>query len=251
MKRTWRYLLIGLLAIILVVIAGFVLWAAIPLQPQAQAIESLVTGSDMAVQQEGTRVVFTPTAITPQTGLILYPGARVDYRAYAPLAREIADAGFLVVIAKMPLNFAIFGVNQASEIMAAFPEIATWAIGGHSLGGAMAAQFAGDHLSMVKGLVLWAAYPAGNNDLSDSGLAVVSIYASNDGLATLADISASEQNLPFDTTYIEITGGNHAGFGWYGPQNGDGSASISKTEQQNQIVDATVALLRFIENENK
>jgi dienelactone hydrolase len=247
MKRTWRYLLFSLLAIIFLAIAGFVLWAGIPLQPDGQAIESLVSGSDVVVQQEKNRVVFAPTALTPQTGLILYPGARVDYRAYAPFAREIAESGFMVVIAKMPLNFAIFGVNRASEIMASFPEITTWAIGGHSLGGAMAAQFAGEHLSMVEGLVLWAAYPAGNNDLSDSGLGVVSIYASNDGLATLADISASEQNLPQDAVFIEIAGGNHAGFGWYGAQNGDGNASISKTEQQSQIVDATIDLLESIE----
>jgi hypothetical protein len=247
MKRTLRYLLLSLITVILVVAFGFVLWAVNPSTPETNAIESLITDSDVLVQQEQKWVVFTPTDLAPQAGLILYPGARVDYRAYAPFAREIAGSGSMVVIAKMPLNFAIFGVNRASEIMEAFPEIATWAIGGHSLGGAMAAQFAGGHLSMIEGLVLWAAYPAGNNNLSNSGLAVVSIYASNDGLATLADISDSKQNLPQDTIFIEITGGNHSGFGWYGAQNGDGSASISKAEQQSQVVDATIDLLQSIE----
>ena len=107
----------------------------------------------------------------------------------------------------------------------------------------MAAQYAGANPENVDGLVLWASYPAGSNDLSGSGLQVISIYATNDGLATIQDIEASRPNLPDNTRFVAIIGGNHAGFGWYGPQNGDGEAEIAKTEQQGQIVSATAQFL--------
>ena len=73
--------------------------------------------------------------------MIFYPGGRVDPRSYAPAARAIAAQGYLAVITPMPLNLAVFTPGRAAQVIAAYPEIHTWAIGGHSLGGAMAANF--------------------------------------------------------------------------------------------------------------
>jgi pimeloyl-ACP methyl ester carboxylesterase len=247
LKRTWRYLLLGVLSLLILVSAGFVLWAANPSEPEEQALNRLISDQDILVQQQEGWLMFSPSESVSQTGLIFYPGARVDYRAYAPHASAIAEAGFTVVIIRMPLNFAFFGVNQASEVIAAYPEITRWAIGGHSLGGAMAAQFASDNLNLVDGLVLWASYPAGNNNLSETGLPVISVFASNDGLASIEEINASRDNLPLESTFIEIQGGNHAGFGWYGTQNGDGVSLISKLDQQNQITQATTDFLMTIQ----
>jgi pimeloyl-ACP methyl ester carboxylesterase len=126
-------------------------------------------------------------------------------------------------------------------------EISHWAIGGHSLGGAMAASFTAGQPDTIDALVLWAAYPAENNDLSAmSSLPVSSIFASNDGVATIADIDASRPLLPAETGWVEIAGGNHAQFGWYGPQPGDGAATISRQDQQDQVFAGTIQLLHQI-----
>jgi len=192
-------------------------------------------------------LVFQPASEDPIAGLVLYPGGRVDPRSYSPAARAVAEEGYLVVIMPMPLNLAVFASDAAVDVIAAYPEVSAWAIGGHSLGGAMAARFAYGHPEDVQGLVLWAAYPDGSNDLSDRALAVTSIYGTLDGLATAQKIDASRPLLPPTTHWVAIEGGNHAQFGWYGPQSGDNPASISREEQQRQVVEATLELLASLD----
>ncbi|HEY9054568.1 MAG TPA: alpha/beta hydrolase [Rectinemataceae bacterium] len=169
--------------------------------------------------------------------------ARYGDFAYAPAAREIARAGFLVVIAPMPMKLAVLDPEAADAIIAAFPKVSRWAVGGHSLGGVMAARYARRHGQTVAGLILWASYPAKSDDLSKSLIRVASISGSLDGLSTPAKIGASRALLPPSTAWIVIEGGNHAQFGWYGPQKGDNAATISPEAQQEAIVAASVALL--------
>jgi pimeloyl-ACP methyl ester carboxylesterase len=149
----------------------------------------------------------------------------------------------------MPLNLAVLAPDRAAEVMAAFPGIESWALGGHSLGGAMAANFAHSNPGAVRGLLLWAAYPGASDDLSGYQLAASSIYGTRDGLATPDKIDASRPLLPPDTQWTAVDGGNHAQFGWYGPQPGDGEATISREEQQAQIVAATLQLLRQLDKQ--
>ncbi|MCL7453845.1 MAG: alpha/beta hydrolase [Anaerolineae bacterium] len=238
LKRwAWPLLLLPLLAV-----AGFAVWAYTPAAPMPQAQAALAPGPQVQVETEPW-LVFQPAGEEPAAGLILYPGGRVDPRAYAPAARSIAASGHLVVIVPMPFNLAVFGVGRAAEVMAAFPGVERWAVGGHSLGGSMAARFARQNADLVDGLALWASYPAGSDDLSESGLQVLSIYGMRDGLATPDDIAASRPLLPPDTRWLAIEGGNHAQFGWYGVQGGDNPATISREDQQAQIVEATLRLL--------
>lgn len=246
LKKTLRYLLLGALILLLAGAGGFILWATNPAQPEAVALAAMQTRDGVRFEDVDGWLVFQPLNSEPVTGLIFYPGGRVDPRAYTPHVRDIAGQGFTVVIVPMPLNLAFFGLNRADQVMAAFPDIETWAIGGHSLGGAMAAEYVRANPEQVSGLVLWASFPGGNNDLSAAALPILSVYASNDGLATLEDIADSRARLPLNTTFVEISGGNHAGFGWYGPQNGDGQASLSKPEQQDLIVQATVTFLETL-----
>ena len=243
MKKLLRISGVIFLALVLIGSVGFVIWASNPAEPQPEAMLSLSDAPDVSFETINDWLVFQTTGTDPVVGLILYPGGRVDYRAYAPHARAIAAGGYHVVVVPMPLNFAFLGINRAAQVIAAFPDIAHWAVGGHSLGGAMAAEFMKDNASLVEGLVLWASYPAESTDLSAFEIEVVSIYASNDGLATPDDILSAQPRLPTNAQFVEITGGNHAGFGWYGPQNGDGPLEIPKLEQQTQVVDATLALL--------
>ncbi len=246
MSKILRIIGVGVLAITAVAVVGFVIWALDAHPPEPEALAALNETSAIEIETEPW-LTFAPTSpdrpVT--TGLILYPGGRVDPRAYAPAARLIALRGYRVVIVPMPLNLAFFAPRRADAVIAAYPEIQTWAVGGHSLGGAMAALYV-DRAApdAVAGLALWAAYPAEPNDLSDAeDLTALSIYATRDGLMTEEEFEASRPLLPSNTRWVTIEGGNHTQFGAYGAQQGDQPATISRTAQQGMIVEATVGLL--------
>jgi hypothetical protein len=238
-------ILLGSLLIVTVVLVGFVVWAETPLGPMAEAYEALQNDSAVTVSV-GNWLIFSPRSSNASKGFIIYPGGRVDYRSYAPAAHAIAAEGYLCVIVSMPLNLAVLGVNIASDVITSNPQISAWAIGGHSLGGTMAAQFAYDNPSTIQGLVLWAAYPAAGTNLTKQTLLVTTIHGTKDGLVTSTQIDSSLTLLPTNTVRVEIAGGNHAQFGWYGEQSGDNAAMITRTSQQSQIINATVELLRKI-----
>jgi hypothetical protein len=241
LKRFWWLLL----AVPLLAVLGFVAWAEIIPEPLPVAVAALEPDNQVSVVADPW-LTFQPQGSTPSSGLIFYPGGRVDPRAYAPAARAIAEEGHLVVIVPMPLNLAVLGSGRAGEVIKAFPEVGQWAIGGHSLGGAMAAQYTYEHPEQIQGLVLWASYPPSGADLSGRDLPVVSIYGTLDGLASQKDVEGSRALLPSGTQWALIEGGNHAQFGWYGPQSGDNPATISPESQQEQIVAATLRLLEEI-----
>jgi hypothetical protein len=244
LKKRWWLVLIGIL---LAVVVGFVAWGSIIPAPMPEALAALQSDSQVNITTERW-LVFQPTQSTSTTGLIIYPGGRVDPRAYAPQAHAIAENGYLVVIVPMPLNLAVFGSGRASSVIKAYPEIEKWVIGGHSLGGSMAVSYAYNHTDQIDGLVLWASYPANSNNLSQSSIETTSISASLDGLSTPDKIAASHSLLPQDTTWVQIQGGNHAQFGWYGAQPGDNPATISREDQQAQIVQSTLDLLNSVTN---
>jgi hypothetical protein len=241
LRRRYKALLI-ILIVLVVAFAGFVFWAETPPSPMTEVYDALKSDSSVTVSI-GNWLVFAPAPSNVSTGLIIYPGGRVDFRSYAPAAHSIAAQGYLVVIPQMPLNLAFFGVGTASDVIGQYPDIISWAVGGHSLGGTMAAQFAFENPSKIKGLVLWAAYPALGTDLSKSSLLVTTIHGSNDGLVSTTQIDDSLRLLPSSTMLVEIAGGNHAQFGWYGDQAGDNKATITRETQQNQILTATIQLL--------
>jgi len=242
LKKRWWLVLIGIL---FAAVIGFVAWGLIIPAPMPEALAALQSDAQVNITTEPW-LVFQSSQNVPTTGLIFYPGGRVDPRAYAPQAHIIASQGYLVIIVPMPLNLAVLGAERASSVIHKYPNIQNWVIGGHSLGGSMAALYADRHRDQIKGLVLWASYPASSNNLADSTIKVASIYATLDGLATQEKIDASRKLLPADTTWVQIEGGNHAQFGWYGFQSGDNPARISREEQQIQIVQATLNLLSVV-----
>ncbi len=201
------------------------------------ALDALNADGPVAVTDTRSETTYEP-AQPPTAGIVMYPGARVDPRAYAVLATAVAEQGYLVVVPKCPLDLELLCINAADEYVT---DDIPWAVGGHSLGGVAASTYADAH-DAVDGLVLWAAYPI--SDLSDrDDLAVASISGSEDGLSTPQDIADARDLLPADTAYTEIEGAIHAFFGDYGDQPGDGTPTISREDAQAQIVEATVALL--------
>jgi hypothetical protein len=239
LKRWWWILLL----IPALLIGGFVIWAETPLGPMPEALAALESNANVLVEHDEW-YVFRPVGGTPDIGVIIYPGGRVDPRSYAPAAHDLAKEGHLTIIVPMPLNLAVFDPGAAADVISAYPEIKNWAVGGHSLGGAMAANFARKNPAQLDGLFFWAAYPASSDNLSGQDINVISIYGTLDGLATGDKINASRPLLPADTTWVAIEGGNHAQFGWYGEQPGDNPATISREEQQAQVIEAMFKFLR-------
>ena len=171
------------------------------------------------------------TAYVPKdeikAGFVFYPGGKVEYTAYAPLLEACADQGILCIAVEMPINLAFFGINKAIGAMELYPEVENWYIGGHSLGGTMAANCASSHQGLFEGVVLLASY-----SISDlTSLHTLSIYGSDDKVLNFQKYDKYEDNLPKDFVEYVIKGGNHAYFGMYGEQKGDGKASITNIEQ--------------------
>lgn len=237
-----RRILLVLALVLLIAVVAFVVWAGTPAgELMDEAVASLQGSVSVSVSTEPW-LTFTP-ATAPKAGFIFYPGGRVLPEAYAPALLAIASDGYLVIAPAMPLNLAVFAPDKAASIIAAHPEIKSWVIGGHSLGGSMAATYAHSNPSLIDGLVLWASYPQASDSLADSQIAVVSIYATRDGLLSVEEVDASRQFLPSGSAFIPIEGGNHAQFGYYGPQAGDNDPVVSRDLQQQAAVKSTLALL--------
>ena len=226
-KRLWIILEV-LLASILLVCAGFAVYVGDYYHADETAVQAMAVSDEIAVSKTGgDDLVFAPPE--PRAGLIFYPGGKVEYTAYAPLMRACAERGILCVLVKMPCNLAVLDRNAADGIAEQYPDIDTWYIGGHSLGGAMAAAYAADHSGELDGLILLAAYST--KDLNGSGLEVLSVYGSEDQVLNREKYEGYRGNLPSGATEIVIEGGCHAGFGSYGPQQGDGTPMIASAEQ--------------------
>ncbi len=241
----WGFLLIGLGGLLGAALLAAAIWVATPARPDPAALEALVPNARLAVQLKPW-IAFLPAAAR-RTALILYPGARVDARVYARAARAIAENDFITMTIPMPLNLALLAPGLAKAAMRGFPEIERWVVAGHSLGGVAAAHYVRKHPDQVAGLVLWAAIPAITDDLSGATFPATSIYATEDRLVPPKAIVRARRRLPQHTHYVEIVGGNHAQFGRYPPQPGSHPAAISPDEQQDRVVQATLALLAEVD----
>ena len=211
--------------------------------------------SDASVRVEAGRagILFAPAAAAKSSGMVFYCGDRVPPEAYAYLGRACAEAGYATVLSSMPLNFAALDPSRAAWAAAENPAVARWVVAGHSLGGTAAADFVERNASArkgavpVAGLLLIASYPSRRADLSTKSFPVVTVSASRDALATPAKIAAARDRLPSGSRYVEIAGGNHAQFGEYGPQPGDGLAEIPGPTQRKATVEEAIGLLDRVE----
>lgn len=229
----------------------FFLWLFYSSQSRGFPDSVLQSDSLISVSQSSDVITFIPIQDRQPVGFIFYPGSMVDPKAYAPLARDLAENGFSVFIVKLPLRNA-FSAGQVatvfdntSEIMKMNQDIHHWALAGHSRGGALASRFAFSHPHSISELILiGTSHPKDDTtDLSTSGLSVTKIYGTNDGIASVSKINETRQFLPPDTSWIEIEGGNHAQFGYYGHQLGDEQAEISREVQQELTVSAILTIL--------
>ncbi len=238
-KKVKKVLLI-LVAVVLAVTGVFSVYVGNYYHADLQTIQELSygTGYEKMERLEDGSLVFYPEEY--DTGLIFYPGGKVEFIAYMTLMEYCAQEGILCVLMPMPFNLAVLAPDAAEPIPEQFPEVAHWYMGGHSLGGSMAASFAAEHTDWVDGLVLLAAYSTADV----TAMPVLSIYGSNDGVLNLEKYEKYRTNLPDDCAEMILEGGNHAFFGVYGPQEGDGEAAITNLEQIQQTAKWIVAFVK-------
>lgn len=229
------------LIVLAVIWVGLTAWLR-PYSAVEPALAAMSSDATVDIVETPTEIVMTPRDGS-STGLLFQPGALVDPRAYAAVLRPVAEAGHPVVIVKQPLGIAFLAAGAIDGAARANPEVEGWVVGGHSLGGTVAAMTAAGAAAddAVAGLLLFASYPAG--DISSATIAVESISGTRDGLSTPAKIDASRADLPEDTLFTVIDGASYAQFGDYGAQVGDGTPTISHDDARRQISDASVAFL--------
>lgn len=184
-------------------------------------------------------IVFEP--IDPIAGFIFYPGGKVEYTAYIPLMSALAEEGVLCVLIQMPFNLAVLDMNAAAGWVDKYPDIEHWYIGGHSLGGSMAASFVADNDDDFDGLVLLGSYSTAKITLP-----VLSVYGSEDRVLNRGKYEKYKSNINLSLTEAIIDGGCHAYFGMYGAQEGDGTPSISN---EKQIILTVNEIINFINKE--
>lgn len=228
-NKKWKMILAAVCGVILLLCLACGIYVSDYYHADLAALEALEGDEELTVEKlQDDTIVFAPAQ--PVAGLIFYPGGKVEYTAYAPLLHSLAEQGVLCVLLRMPCNLAVLDINAADGIQEEFPEIEDWYIGGHSLGGSMAASYVSEHAQDYKGLILLAAYAA--EDISQSGLKVISVYGDEDGVLDMEKYTDHLKNLPENIEEHILEGGCHAQFGSYGIQKGDGIPKISDEEQR-------------------
>lgn len=240
LRRTliWTFSVIA--AVFVAAIAAFLIWANVGVMAaEPEPLEAVTADPAITVTEVDGSLVLSPAEAPSDTGLVFIPGAKVEPSAYAAkLSSLVADSNLTVVIPQPLLNLAFFDTRTIDDYAAAAPGVTTWAVGGHSLGGVRACQLA--ESPEVEGLLLFGSYCA--NDLAaDESLDALSITGSTDGLTTPQKAADARGLLPADAETVEIEGANHAMFGNYGPQSGDGTATIPDADAREQISAATAA----------
>ena len=240
MFQKHKKVFIALTSIILIIVIGCGIYLNDYYPANEQAIQSLVSDDEITISElKDGSFLFAPSE--PTAGFIFYPGGKVEHTAYAPLMRGLAEQGIQCVLIKMPFNLAVFDINAADGIQEQYPEIETWYLGGHSLGGSMAASYLAEHAENYEGLCLLASYST--EDLSATELELLSIYGTNDKVLNMEKYEQYRTNLPQDTIEKVIEGGCHAYFGSYGEQDGDGAAAMIPEEQQSVTIEAIINII--------
>ena len=228
-SRRINLIILIVVAALLILVGAFYIYT-LDYYRATNDVHQLMSSEKQNIEIENKIIVVNPEESNDrEIGLIFYPGGKVEAIAYLPLLYKLSQEGITCFLIEMPFNLAVFGINSANKVFDEYPEIKTWFISGHSLGGAMASSYMKKNYNKVNGLILMGAYP-----INDADVPTLAIYGREDIQLDLSKLVNTENK-------IEITGGNHAYFGNYGEQKGDGTAIISREDQQdiavNEIMD--------------
>lgn len=235
-KKRLKIVALTFLACVVLFFGGFYVYTLDYYRADDGAVAAMAY-ADVAIESTAGTTIFYPSPDKDiDTAFIFYPGGKVEAAAYAPLLRQLTTEGITCVLVKMPFNLAVFNISAADNVYSLLPEISHWYIGGHSLGGAMASSYVGKGSDKLSGLILLGAYPVNSSELP-----TLAVYGSE-------DIKLDQSKLVLVKDVAEIMGGNHAQFGNYGEQKGDGTSTITREDQQAQAV---AVMLSFISETNK
>lgn len=236
--------IITLSTVLIIFVIGFFIWLSNGYSLQENDMKYLQSNSKVEVTVDENYTYFTPKNVNATKGFIFYPGERVDASSYAKLCNNVASYGYRVVAVDMPFNYANFGKNKATKVIEDNPQITKWVIGGDSIGGTVACEYAVNNKN-VEGIVLISSYPREN--ISELGFKVLSLWGSKDNVVDYKKLINSKEQLPKDTKYVEIEGANHSQFANYGMYSGDEEALISSDEQMDITVRNIVNFLYNIQ----
>lgn len=227
-KRIIKISAIIVSALLLISVAGFFIWANVYYKAEPIALEIFSSLESTGKAEIIDNNIILHPDMANGTGLIFYPGAKVETLAYIPLFDELRQRGYTCVLIEMPFNMAIFDTKAADDVYELVPHIEKWYISGHSMGGGMASDYASNNPEKVEGLILMGAYVYGDYPPSKA----LTVYGTFN--------SDLEKYIDYLDNIVILDGGNHAQFGNYGKQKGDPDATITAKEQQMQTVDAIV-----------
>lgn len=228
--------LVGIILVVLIGISAYVHFSTY--QPSVNAKISAKSATH-------TKNVTVFKAKKNKMTVIFYSGALVAPDSYSVWAKKVAESGYTVKIVHFPFNMAFLNMNAAKSLVKPNEK---YVIGGHSLGGAMAARYAHNNSSKnLKGVFLLGAYADYKGRLDRSDLKVLSITATHDGVLNWKNYNSDKKYLPADTEFKSIKGGNHGGFGSYGTQKGDKKATISNQKQQDIIANLLVSWMNKVQ----
>ena len=229
-QKTRKKLVFGVIGIVVAICAALFLYTNDYYKSEV-SIEDYETNAECNVEEFKEGIFVDGSGSTD--AVVFYPGAKVEYTSYLPLCVKLAEQGIDCFLVEMPFHLAIFGMNKAGKIMDNY-SYENWYLAGHSLGGAMAANYVADHVEDFDGLIMLAAYPT--KALVSEDLKVLSVYGNKDMVLNKEKLEAGTEFVPEHYTEIGLGGANHAGFGNYGPQEGDGEATMEREKQQDMTV---------------
>ncbi len=226
-----KWIILAVVAVIVILVGAFYIYT-LDYYRATDDVHQLINSEKQRIEVNDKITVVKPEEETDrEIGLIFYPGGKVEAIAYLPLLYQLSQKGITCFLTEMPFNLAVFKVDAAERVFKQYPQINTWFIAGHSLGGAMASNYMKRNYNKVEGMILLGAYP-----INDADVPTLAIYGSEDVMLDLTKLEDTENKF-------KISGGNHAYSGNYGEQNGDGQATISREEQQAITVEKMMAFI--------
>lgn len=241
-KNMLKKIVLGVLIACTLLFSTYSWWYLQQMKADPVAELALVSSDSVEVERTRLGIAFVPIKYS-EIFLIFYPGAFVDPLAYAPLCHELAGHGIECLIVEMPLRSAIFGYNASSSVALSQKLDKKYILAGHSHGAEMAAHYMKENPGRFQKLILLGTQYPEKISLAENKIKVLKVYGTNDGLEPVSEIEKNKVNLPAGTRYVEIAGGNHGQFGYYGKQPFDDPATISREEQQKQVVQAMLAFI--------
>lgn len=241
MKRRTKNILLFVLGVLMILTGGAFAYISDSYAPTTEAVSAMSSNQLVEVVRQKNYQAFLPRKEDGKNGLIFYQGGKVESQAYAPLMQELAEKRFPSYLVDMPFNLAVLDINAADEIISEESDVENWYLAGHSLGGAMASSYAEKNADQLAGLILLASYSA--VDLTESDLPTLLIYGTADEVMNKETYEENRSFVP-NMEELVLDGGNHAQFGDYGEQAGDGIATMSASEQLKQTVEAIIQFIQ-------